>query len=72
MQTAGVNQDLETIAKYPKTNCGKCKNRGKRVKKKIGQKVKLCLYVLIEPRNNLSDGTCRVLDQCRTGEALAL
>jgi hypothetical protein len=30
MQTAGVNQDLETIAKYPKTNCGKMQKQGEK------------------------------------------
>jgi hypothetical protein len=30
MQTAAVNQDLETIAKYPKPNYGKLQNRGEK------------------------------------------
>jgi hypothetical protein len=30
MQTAAVNQDLETIAKYPKTNYGKLQKQGEK------------------------------------------
>jgi hypothetical protein len=30
MQTVAVNQDLETIAKYPKTNYGKLQKQGKK------------------------------------------